>query len=274
MKKEELTIGKIYDIKYAIARSETLNELWDACDRYGIVHGVGIWVGTGTFYYRFIFNGLVRQYTAYDDSPRVLLNGCKCNIEAILDDIVENLRNEEKEEMKKVESTSMMLKANGRDVLVYSTRSCACVDYDKFYIPKPTVKYPRITNIKFNGPATIVFWSDGDKTIVKCGEGDVMDYEKGIALATMKKFLGTNKSKSNFNDILKQWVPDTSHFEMDLKENWITTKEYSEKTGMPLKKVQELCKHEYECNKPGVKIKNGNYLIAWTDVKKTDKEME
>ena len=36
--------------------------------------------------------------------------------------------------------------------------------------PKPTVvpKDPKIKNVIFNDPATIVFWSDGTKTIVKC----------------------------------------------------------------------------------------------------------
>lgn len=60
---------------------------------------------------------------------------------------------------------------------------------------KPTIK-----NVIFNEPATIVFWTDGTKTIVKCGENDIFDPEKGIAMCCMKKLLGTNKTGSNYLD--------------------------------------------------------------------------
>lgn len=56
----------------------------------------------------------------------------------------------------------------------------------------------------FNDPATIVLWKDGTKTIVKCGENDTYDKEKGLALCFMKKALG-NKSR-NLNDILHKEV--------------------------------------------------------------------
>ena len=52
----------------------------------------------------------------------------------------------------------------------------------------------------FNPPATIVLWKDGTKTVVKCGENDVYDPEKGLALCFMKKALG-NTSRA-LNDIL------------------------------------------------------------------------
>lgn len=65
----------------------------------------------------------------------------------------------------------------------------------------------KIENVIFNDPCTIVFWSDGDKTIVKCN-GEDFDKEKGLAMAIAKKFLGTNKSKSNYNDIFKKWIKD------------------------------------------------------------------
>lgn len=59
---------------------------------------------------------------------------------------------------------------------------------------------PKISKVIFNDPATIVFWTDGTKTIVKCGENDDFDPEKGIAMACMKKLLGTNKTGSNYLD--------------------------------------------------------------------------
>lgn len=48
----------------------------------------------------------------------------------------------------------------------------------------------RIKEVIFSGPATIVFWDDGTKTVVKCSKGDHMDYEIGIAMCTLKKLLG------------------------------------------------------------------------------------
>lgn len=48
----------------------------------------------------------------------------------------------------------------------------------------------RIKDVKFSGPATIVFWTDGTKTVVKCRRGDKFDPEKGIAMACAKKLLG------------------------------------------------------------------------------------
>lgn len=40
-----------------------------------------------------------------------------------------------------------------------------------------------------NGPATIVFWKDGTKTVVKCHDEDY-DAEKGLAMALCRKLWG------------------------------------------------------------------------------------
>ena len=60
-----------------------------------------------------------------------------------------------------------------------------------------------ITNVIFNNPATIVFWSDGTKTVVKCDERDDFDPEKGLAMAICKKHFGGGF----YNDIFKKWIP-------------------------------------------------------------------
>lgn len=54
------------------------------------------------------------------------------------------------------------------------------------------IKYVHIDHVIFDGPATIVFWSDGTKTVVKCMDGDEFAYDVGIAMATLKKMLGDN----------------------------------------------------------------------------------
>lgn len=58
--------------------------------------------------------------------------------------------------------------------------------------------------IHFNGPATVVEWNDGSKTVVKCQRGDTFDPLTGVAMCCMKKMLGTNESGSNYlNDVSK-----------------------------------------------------------------------
>ena len=62
------------------------------------------------------------------------------------------------------------------------------------------------TNIKkviFNSPATIVFWSDGSKTVVKAHNDDY-DPEKGLAMAIAKKALG---NEGNYYNVFKKWLP-------------------------------------------------------------------
>lgn len=58
-----------------------------------------------------------------------------------------------------------------------------------------------IKNVIFNPPATIVFWSNGDKTVVKCEEIEKFDPEKGMAMAISKHALG---NKGNYyNEFIK-----------------------------------------------------------------------
>lgn len=60
-----------------------------------------------------------------------------------------------------------------------------------------------IENVIFNDPATIVFWSDGTKTIVKAQDGEVYDPEKGLALAISKKALG---NQGNYYNEFDKWL--------------------------------------------------------------------
>ena len=50
-----------------------------------------------------------------------------------------------------------------------------------------------IREVIFNDPATIVFWLDGTKTVVKKADDEPWDPEKGLAMAVIKKYFGTNK---------------------------------------------------------------------------------
>jgi hypothetical protein len=63
----------------------------------------------------------------------------------------------------------------------------------------------QISKVIFNAPATIVFWADGTKTVVKCQEGNTYSKETGLATAIAKKALG---NKGNFNDVFKKFIPE------------------------------------------------------------------
>lgn len=52
-----------------------------------------------------------------------------------------------------------------------------------------------ISKVIFNYPATIVFWSDNTKTVVKCKEGDQWDPHAGLSAAIAKKIFGSQINK-------------------------------------------------------------------------------
>lgn len=60
-----------------------------------------------------------------------------------------------------------------------------------------------IKDVIFAPPATIVYWSDGSKTVVKCSEKDVFDPEKGLAMAIAKRCGGNNGS---YYKEIRHWV--------------------------------------------------------------------
>lgn len=62
-----------------------------------------------------------------------------------------------------------------------------------------------IKDVIINDRATIILWTDGSKTVVKCQEEDLdrISPEAGIAIAIMKKVFG---NKGNFNNVLKDLV--------------------------------------------------------------------
>ena len=71
---------------------------------------------------------------------------------------------------------------------------------------KPTPSNP-IKQVIFNGPATIVYWKDGCKTVVKCQEGAVNDPEKGLAMAFARHYLCDILGMSRYDGIFKKYLP-------------------------------------------------------------------
>lgn len=60
-----------------------------------------------------------------------------------------------------------------------------------------------IKKVIFNDPATIVFWADGTKTVVKCADFDIFDPEKGLAMAICKRVYG-----ERFHSVFKEFLPE------------------------------------------------------------------
>lgn len=64
----------------------------------------------------------------------------------------------------------------------------------------------RIKRVIFSDPVTVILWTNGDKTTVRCQPGETFDKEKGLALAIIKHEIGENQNC--FNDIFKKWIEE------------------------------------------------------------------
>lgn len=155
-----------------------ISEFHDQQDRiFNSIHGMGC----DTYY---IVNG-------YDGSAKIISNTqfeteteTKAMAEELYNDIVRHMRN------------------------VYGIRD------PKVEIKLPVINDPEITinlsagvhitDVIFNDPATIVFWSDGTKTVVKCCEDDIFDKEKGLAMAVCKKVTGNDSAA--FHKGMRRWI--------------------------------------------------------------------
>lgn len=146
--------------------------------------------------------------------------------------------------------------------------------YNKMYKNKsPRQKaLERIKKVIFNDPCTIVFWNDGTKTVVKCGEDDVFDPEKGLAMAISKYFFD---NAGYFNDVIKKFIPEKKPGE--IFKRFTEQFEQSEKKDIPntktcLYSVKELAVR-FECSEasilrdikkgkfPGAKKEHGKWVI-------------
>ncbi len=64
-------------------------------------------------------------------------------------------------------------------------------------------KLPEIKSVLYHKPATIIFWKDGTKTVVKAQNKEKYDKEKGFVMAYLKKILG---NKGNYYEVIKRWT--------------------------------------------------------------------
>lgn len=109
-------------------------------------------------------------------------------------------------------------------------------------------RIPDIKQVIFNDPATIVIWADGEKTVVKCQNGEPYDPEKGLAMAITKRALG---NKGNYFDEIKKW---TKEYESEWQKN--TNLLLKERGVLTMDDVCELRK-EHEPKKVRARRKRG-----------------
>ena len=76
---------------------------------------------------------------------------------------------------------------------------------DSFETKQSTNRRVKIRDVIFSDPATVVFWDDNTKTVVKTRGGEKYDKEKGLAMAIIKKITG---NAGNYYEIFKEWCGD------------------------------------------------------------------
>lgn len=101
---------------------------------------------------------------------------------------------------------------------------------------KTNVTAASIKNVIFNPPATIVFWTDGSKTVVKCNAKDEFDPEKGMAMAIAKRC--ANNSDDFYKEI-KKWVEKSGYKQVDDVKALV--KEIKRVYYDPAKEPMDLC---------------------------------
>lgn len=92
------------------------------------------------------------------------------------------------------------------DLLQHNQNSLKGESTMKITSKKPAPSNP-IKQVIFNGPATIVYWNDGCKTVMKCQDVDTLDPEKGLAMAIAKHYLCDICGLARYDGIFKKYLP-------------------------------------------------------------------
>ena len=76
------------------------------------------------------------------------------------------------------------------------------IEYKGDFIGGPYIQVPQIQQVLSHDPATIIFWKDGTKTVVKAHDGDEYDIEKGILYGIIRKVYGEGRNYTKILDII------------------------------------------------------------------------
>ena len=97
-----------------------------------------------------------------------------------------------------------------------------------------------IKKVIFHDPATIIYWEDGTKTVVKVQNGEKFDPEKGMAMAICKK---THGNDGSYYEAFKKFLPKeekkTFEFSFDLPEGVDEPTEGNVETPMDLEECTD-----------------------------------
>ena len=96
---------------------------------------------------------------------------------------------------------------------VVTTKNPVLKDYHRHKLPGAFGDI-YITKVIYQKPATIVFFSDGTKSVCKCAEGDTYSREAGLSICILKWLLGATKTY----ELFKAWLPND-----ELPENTVRT---------------------------------------------------
>lgn len=152
------------------------------------------------------------------------------NIDLALDDVKSILTtaSEKKKEANKNNVNDILAEYNGK--VVGSLKRSDTIDPEKIYLVTgrcngktlfmqnllKNVFGFKIKDVIFNNPATIVFWEDGEKTVVQCQNGEEFDPEKGLAMAISKRVYG---NKHTYYEIFKKWIGKYNKKKSKTEEN-------------------------------------------------------
>ena len=109
-------------------------------------------------------------------------------------------------DMKQTFIDETLLDTTLADSIIDTFRYTQIIDEDRAKVKEKFKEYEKmkIENVIFNDPATIVFWRDGSKTVVKAID-EPYDPEKGLAMAIAKKVYG---NEGNYYNEFKKFIKD------------------------------------------------------------------
>lgn len=115
--------------------------------------------------------------------------------------------------------------ASSCNVCPHSIDCEECIQYDlecEDYEPDMW-GIPDVRRVVFSEPATIVFWEDNTKTVVKCMKGEKFERYAGFIAACAKKMFGsTSRAKAIMNECAEDQVPAEPKKKKGVKASDIT----------------------------------------------------
>ena len=88
-----------------------------------------------------------------------------------------------------------------------------------------------VEKVIYNDPATIVFWKDGTKTVVKASENDYYDEQTGFLMCLAKKVFG-----DDFRKIMNRYVWE----DLDRRREERRIRERSRKAIEEMRKMRKI----------------------------------